>query len=142
MSTQSHRVVAPRNADRRRGPRLDVVERVGGYAKSVGVPVTLLNMSEGGFLMESGEPFEVGEIYGFRFTADRYAPVMLRARIVHSVSTQAADVASYVTGVEFVERGTRSSEQGIANLVRLLLGLRPKNSENARRGTDGTGARR
>jgi PilZ domain-containing protein len=67
------------------------------------VPITLLNLSTGGFLMQSPVPFAVGAIDEFRFASDGAADVIVSARVAHATMVVRDDGPVHVIGVRFVD---------------------------------------
>src|SRR5437764_14289305 len=119
MSPQEHDRIArnPDVTERRRSPRIELVEHIHGQLTPLDVPITLLNMSQGGFLLQAPQTFPIGEIHEFRFSPAPGDRVVLRARIVHAMRATAGGVTSYVVGLEFMDRGTAAAEQAIESLV-------------------------
>ena len=120
MSTPQHGHASANPDERRRSPRLEVLAEIHGHVIALDVHITLLNISQGGFLMQAPVNFPVGAIHDFRFTARHREPVVLPARIVHAVRATAGGTASYVMGLEFVDRGTAAREQAIEGLIGVL----------------------
>jgi hypothetical protein len=83
------------------------------------VPLKLLNLSYGGFLMQVGHHFQIGDVHEFRFNIGD-EPIVLSARVVHEIRTSAGGETSCVVGLEFVDCGTEAQQQAIAALVGLL----------------------
>jgi hypothetical protein len=112
-------------SDRGRTPRLEVLERIQGELRALDMPVTLLDLSYGGFLMEAPVDFIVGGSHDFRFTAARQALIVLCARVVHSAPT---GVATYVMGLEFEE----ADSAAVQDAVELLLDLLEKSRSSSK----------
>ena len=102
-------------SDRRRTPRVSVVARVYGHIVSLNLPTTLLNLSPGGFLMQSPVEFPVGAVEEFRFTANGI-DLVLRARVVHAMTASRVDGPVYLTGLAFVDPNA-DQQDAIARLV-------------------------
>src|SRR6476619_7533363 len=51
------------NPERRRYPRIEILGRIKGVVRPLDVPITLLNLSLGGFLMQTPMEYRVGEIH-------------------------------------------------------------------------------
>ena len=122
MSTQDDRYKKTSQADidRRADSRLEVLERIQGELRALDTPVTLLNLSYGGFLMQTPVDFTIGGSHDFRFTSGLETPIMLRARVVHTMRATAAGVRMYVVGLEFEDQETLEFKQAIESLVRWL----------------------
>ena len=106
--------------ERRRRPRVEVLERLHGHVRPLDVPITPLNLSQDGFLMQAPIHYPVGEIHEFRFTMDDRDPIVLRARVVHEMRATMGLITSHLIGLEFVDRGDSVCEQAIESLVGLL----------------------
>jgi PilZ domain-containing protein len=118
MGTQPRRdaVTSQAGIERRRSPRVDVVERVQGYVRPLDTPIGLLNINESGFLVQAPIDYPIGEIheFGFRTPGD---PIVLSARVVHTMRATTQQGLSYLIGLEFVDRGTPSGEHAIQTLL-------------------------
>ena len=91
----------PQHGERRRARRVSVVARVIGHILSLNLPTTLLDLSAGGFLMQSPVQIPVGAVEEFRFTADE-TEVVVCARVVRSTTSFRSDDLVYVTGLAFI----------------------------------------
>ena len=89
--------------------------RIHGHIVSLDLPTTLLDLSNGGFLMQSPVLFPVGAVEEFRFTAGDTV-LVVRARVVHAMTTSRSDGMVYLTGLEFVEPDEEQRD-AIARLV-------------------------
>ena len=107
--------------ERRKSPRLEVLGRIRGELVPLAVPITLLELSQGGFSMQTTSDFPVGAIHAFRFTSSNRPAIVLHARIVHILRTSGGGGAvSYVIGLEFADRSRPDVEQAIKTLVSIL----------------------
>jgi hypothetical protein len=104
-------------ADRRHSPRVEVVEAIQGHIPAHDVPVTLINVSHGGFLMRSPVAYAVGDVHKFRITVSGEYPIVLRGRVAHQkrITTNAA--SGYLIGVAFTDRQITACAQAIDVLV-------------------------
>jgi c-di-GMP-binding flagellar brake protein YcgR len=120
METEQHHPVGPRGQviDRRHSARVEVLERVQGELRALALPVTLLDLSQGGFMMQAAVAFTIGGYHDFRFTALGTNPIVSSARVVTMRAT-AADPGSYLIGLEFVDID-EDTEQAINALIGLL----------------------
>jgi len=66
----------------------------------------LLNISEGGFLLQVPSELPHGAIWTFGFTIPPHDPVELRGRIAHTMRATLDGNAMYLIGVEFVDDGS------------------------------------
>ena len=86
--------------------------------------ITLLNLSLGGFLMQTPNQYEVGEIHEFQFTTNKKHPMVLRARIAHAMRVTVDHVPLYAFGLEFVDGDTQAGRDAIESLVSVLTETR------------------
>ena len=101
------------NGERRRTPRMSVVARVHGHLVTLNLPTVILDLSAGGFLMQSPLAFPVGAVEEFRFTAEE-VEVILCARVVRVLTASRPDGVVYMTGLEFLTGQTEP-------IMRLLM---------------------
>ena len=116
MSIGSDERASADDFNRRRAPRVEVSSGVVGQLTTRDAPIALLNLSAGGFLMQTPIELAVGAVEGFRLTTSLGAAIAVRARVVRALRVGAGDGASYVIGLEFVDRQNRA----INDLVALL----------------------
>ncbi len=92
------------NTDRRSAARLEILGRVHGQAVSLGVPVTVREISLGGMAIETPVPFPLGAVHEFRLTLGDGSTVLLRAQVVHCRPVGAAGAPpQFVSGMHFVD---------------------------------------
>jgi hypothetical protein len=108
-----------RMSDKRRAPRLEVLKQIHGDLLVVDLPMTLLNISEGGFLMGLQQRVAIGDVHEFRFTPAGGDPLMRRARIVHLAPAKGPDVSFHV-GAEFVDEGSEDHQEEMRRLLAVL----------------------
>jgi hypothetical protein len=106
--------------ERRRYPRLEILGRVRGSIRPLDVPITLLNLSLGGFLMQTPMQYQIGETHEFQFTMAQKDPIVVRARIAHAMRVTVEHGPLFLFGLEFVETDERASELAIESLVSAL----------------------
>jgi hypothetical protein len=105
------------SSDRRRSPRIELVGRLHGHVVSMGVPVSVREISIGGLSMETPFAFPVGAIHDFRLTLGDGSAVDLRGRVVYSrVDASATEPTAFVTGVQFVDDDV-SGDGGVEELI-------------------------
>jgi hypothetical protein len=109
--------LTPSSPERRRKPRVHVMSRVSAQLVALDIPVTLVNISSGGFMMKSSVDFPVGTIATFRIVGRRGEIVVVRARAVHTMQAISGDTISYVIGLHFVEKTGTEGERVIAEIV-------------------------
>ena len=91
-------------ADRRTSPRVEILGRVHGQAVTLGVPVTVREISLGGMAIETPVPFPMGAVHEFRLTLGDGSTVLLRAKVVHCRTASAAsDAPLFLSGMHFVD---------------------------------------
>jgi PilZ domain len=112
------------STERRRYPRIEIMGRIQGAIRPLDVQITLLNLSLGGFLMQTSEPYQVGEIHEFQLTMTQKEPFIVRARIAHTIRVTIDHRPLYLFGLEFVDAGA-PSEQAIESFVSALAETPP-----------------
>lgn len=81
---------------------MNVVVPVDGRVVPEDDEVTLLNVSEGGFLIQAPSELPCGAIWAFRFALSKGDPIELLGRIVHTKRASKSGNAVYVIGVETI----------------------------------------
>jgi len=107
--------------ERRRYPRIEILGRIEGVIRPLDVPITLLNLSLGGFLMQTPMEYHVGEIHEFQFTMSKMDPIVARARIAHAMRVTVDHQPVYLFGLEFIDRDTRAGDEPVQSLVTALM---------------------
>lgn len=107
-------------SDRRRDPRVEVSKRIAGQVGSAHVPVIVLNVSLGGLLIQAPVDYPPGETLEFRLTVAEGEPIVIRVRVQHTMRATSREGTSYISGVEFVDRGTPGCDQALKSLFSLL----------------------
>jgi hypothetical protein len=117
-TTERTRIHAVTNvADRRSSPRVAPVTAIAGTSDS-GDRVTLMNVSEGGFMIHGPTFYTLGHMHEFEFGAGRPdGPLTVIGRVVHVVRVSTADGQSYVTGLEFCAWTVDDQRRAIEKLV-------------------------
>jgi hypothetical protein len=108
---------APRStpgSERRQFPRRPVAPQVTTQLESNAQAVTLRDISLGGFLLESPEPFHVDAIHQFRIATATGWETIVTARSVHC---REAGALRYLTGFTFVDPVGPEAEQRIHQLI-------------------------
>ena len=59
--------------------------RVRGSVRPLDVPITLLNLSLGGFLMQTPMQYQIGETHEFQLTMEQRDPIVVRARSAEQI---------------------------------------------------------
>jgi hypothetical protein len=116
----------PVTPERRQNPRLEILGRVHGRLIPLNVPVTMLEISLGGFSIETGIPFAAGEVHEFQLTSDQRPEAVISAKVIHSLRATAPNGSlRYVTGLQFAGLGTAERQQAVDSL---MVGLFPGGS--------------
>jgi hypothetical protein len=96
--------------ERRRYPRVTILEELHSQFVSLDVPVRTCEMSLGGFSIEAPLAFPVGAEHEFLFTREDGLFVLLTARVMHCrPAANRSGTEIYVTGFEFVREDARTS---------------------------------
>jgi hypothetical protein len=112
-------VSMPGRRDRRWNRRLEVLERIEGRVVPQDVPIAILNLSRGGFLVQAPIDFPIGSIQKFRFSVAAAEPITLHAQVIHARRASAVGTASYVIGLEFADGSTPIGARAIDTLMQL-----------------------
>lgn len=110
---------------RRRHPRIEILGDLEGRRVPLDVPITVRDLSQGGFSVESTTPFPPGTSHHFRFTTPGQPEVALEATAVHCrlASASPDGQVTYVTGFEFHSDAAMDRAVGalIASLATVAL---------------------
>jgi hypothetical protein len=109
---------APRSSsgpERRKAARVPVGAHVTAHVEADAQSVTLRDISLGGFLLESTQPFHVDAIHQFRIATATGWETVVTARSVHC--RQAAGSSVYLTGFAFVDPTGPEAERRIHQLI-------------------------
>ena len=88
--------------ERRAFPRLDVLDDLHGHLVPFGMPVTIREVSVGGFSAETVVPFRASSRHTVRFTTDDGQEIVIEADVVHCQPVPGSGGRRYVTGFTFV----------------------------------------
>jgi hypothetical protein len=98
-------------------PRLDTLGQLQVHVLSNPTPVTVREISLGGFSLESTVPFASGTAHRFRFTLEGGPVVAATAECVYSTRlSREPSLSLYLAGFEFVPVSENAS-QAVASLV-------------------------
>jgi hypothetical protein len=104
--------------DRRRAPRIEVLSQFHGHSVTLGVPVTLLDISLGGFRIETSVVFPLGAVHAFRFTMADGKAIEVRARVLHcGILSSTRGVLRYSAGLEFVNGPASAGQPEVLRLI-------------------------
>lgn len=106
--------------NRRRFPRLQVLGLVDGYLMPLDVPLSVIELSTGGFSVRGATAFPPGARHHFRFTTGEDREVTIDATAVHCrlVQAQPDGTVAYVSGFEFASN--IRTDEAVAVLIDTL----------------------
>jgi hypothetical protein len=83
----------------------------------------LLNVSRGGFLVQSPLKTRIGDVQRFRFVieTDHAFIFVLRARVAHCAPMTTDGRGAYLTGLEFLDRDNAVCHRAIEFLVSVVI---------------------
>jgi hypothetical protein len=104
---------------RRRAPRVIVRRYVGVEIPAVDIEAEAVDLSVGGFCVDTPVSLPVGEAYLFRFLLDGGQSVDIAGRVIHCRRKPTSDRTAerYLTGCEFIHDPSRPTEALIARLM-------------------------
>ncbi|HUF46225.1 MAG TPA: PilZ domain-containing protein [Vicinamibacterales bacterium] len=109
--------------DRRRHPRIAILEQLHGQFVSIDVPVQTLDIGPGGFAISSPVAFPVDEVHEFLLTRDDGVSLLVTARVTHCEAATAPDeTGRYVAGFAFAREDERT-HRAVAALLHYLESL-------------------
>ena len=104
--------------ERRRSPRVVMLDRVQGHVVSLDVAITVCDMSLGGMSVETAFPFPDGATHEFNLTLGDGTAVLLRGRAVRSRTVTADDGSPrYVTGIQFLDDETDDGTGSVGGFI-------------------------
>jgi hypothetical protein len=108
----------PKGRDRRRSRRIEVRSHFAGYSVTLGVPVTVLDISLGGLRIESSVVLPLGAIHEFSFTLADRAVIKVRARVLHcGLHPAPRGLFRYSAGLEFVNGPNNVAQRDVLRLI-------------------------
>jgi len=111
-------------ASRRRAPRVAAGEQLQVDVVSVLVPAEVLDLSFGGFSIETRCSLRVGATHQFRFLTAAGRTVVLKGKIVHCRRKATADWSErYITGCEFLYDPSVNTDGLIDELIDSATGV-------------------
>ena len=100
--------------DRRRAPRLQVLDRIHGSLVSLSLPLALGDISPGGFSVESEVQFPLGARHLFRFTTVAGVEVVIEGAVAYS---RRRNDSTFITGFRFVHSRLTDTSRDIKALL-------------------------
>jgi len=114
--------------ERRRTPRVRVPGRLVASLIGSDTPVTVINLSLGGFRVQSAVDFLVASSHQFRFELSDRSTLEIGARVIYSLPRVATDgTIVYLTGLEFADdpqRDNRAAAEEILQDLAFQLSLK------------------
>jgi hypothetical protein len=110
--------------DRRRSPRIPVLGEIQAHLLPEGLPVPVLDLSAGGFALQSVTPFERGTALAFEFHSRHCAKLIVRAVNVHCLHVTADDESWYIAGFAFDQWMGAADRRRIKTLLEDVLHAR------------------
>ncbi len=108
---------APFDGDRRRFPRISILEELHSQFVSLNVPVLTCDVSTGGFAIKAPIAFPDGDIHEFLFTRDDGVSLLVTGRATHSRPVVSpSGTPAHLTGFEFVLEDART-RRAVENLI-------------------------
>jgi len=108
---------SPSGSDRRTASRLPVGRHVTAQVEATAQPVTVRDISLGGFLLQSPEPFEVQALHQFRVATKDGWKTLITARSVHCRRAEIDGSPTYLIGFAFVQPVGPEAERRIHELI-------------------------
>jgi PilZ domain len=106
-----------RGAERRQAPRIEILGQLDGVLTTVDTPVRVLDVSAGGFGVETAQALTAGDIHECRFELRSGVSVILLARVMHCRPKKGPRATMrYLAGFQFLE-ATPEAEVGRAQLM-------------------------
>jgi hypothetical protein len=119
------------HAERRSFPRINVRLRM--EVVSLGcLEVRIVDLSQGGFLIESPTAFEAGTEHEFRLVGQGEQRTRVRAKCVHCSRRTASETApTYAGGFAFVHSSARETQRRVLALLDEALVILKRSGGNA-----------
>jgi hypothetical protein len=106
------------SSDRRRSPRIEILERIHGHVASLDVAVRVLEMSLGGMGLETTFAFPVGAVHEFRLTLGDGSNVIMRGKVLRSREhIDAEGRRVYISGVQFLDDDPPAGDSSVGDLI-------------------------
>ena len=116
-------------SERRRSPRIEILGQLDGHMMTVDAPVTILDLSLGGFGVESAAALDAGDIHDCRFTLRDGVSVILPAKVVHCRPKKGPKGSvRYLAGLEFLPQATPDAEAARVQLIDRIAATLPKSA--------------
>ncbi len=106
--------------ERRKSLRLEVLGRINGVLVVLELPVTLVDISRGGFMMRAARPLAVDSTHQVRFIWNRHPPIVLAGRVVRVLRTSGGAAERWMMGLEFVDASQPAVTRDINALLQVV----------------------
>jgi hypothetical protein len=106
--------------ERRRAPRVEILGQVTGESLTLDARVTVLDLSTGGFRVETTGPLSTGEPHEFRFTLRNGVSVIVLANVVHQRAVARRPSGTHVVGLEFLDGSPQAKADRTALVDRIV----------------------
>lgn len=100
--------------------------RLTGEPVTFDATVTVLDLSTGGFSIETTSPIPAGNPHEFRFAISTGVSVILLARVVHQRAATRSGARKYVVGLEFLDASAAAKKSRTVLIGRILAGAQKK----------------
>jgi hypothetical protein len=104
--------------DRRRSPRVEILDRLHGQLVTLNISVTVREMGLGGMSLETHFAFPIGALHEFHLTMGDGTFAHLTARVKHSRNiAPAGQPQIFITGFEFIEETPKEGDTSVSDLI-------------------------
>jgi hypothetical protein len=107
--------------ERRRAPRVEILGEIAGEFVTGDSPVTVLDLSPGGFSIETPIPLSIEDTHEFRFAVRDGISVFVLAKVVHRRPSPRKP-GTYVVGFEFLDVSKKAKADRAGLVERILAG--------------------
>lgn len=118
IKMQRHGETAGVPLERRTQPRFDLLSAVDGET-GAGDPVALLNVSEGGAMVVTSAPMQVGDTHEFSFEESPGVRCVVPATVIHVMRGTRRGAVQFFVGLKFFPARTESQRTAIQRLIAL-----------------------
>jgi hypothetical protein len=103
--------------DRRRSPRIEILDRIHGHIAAFNVKVVVREMSLGGMSIETPFAFPIGAEHEFRLELGDESTVLLRGRVVRCIEVPGEDGAvAHRAAIQFLD-DEPDTDDGVSGLL-------------------------
>ena len=98
---------------------MEILGQVTGELLTLDTPVTVLDLSTGGFSIESSTPLSLKDTHEFRFSLRDGVSVIVLARVVHQRAAR-RPTGTHIVGLEFLDGSPEAKASRVALVNRIL----------------------